>query len=121
MITYHAVGSKNVWPEFEIIIEEESEYNTDIPEDNALSNSLISRNKVDETMNSLMDNFQVLSPVVFHHWDYIAYLSMLFANYIVCEQGDDDKKSWAYFQERIAKAPEQVLRWLIFSKFRMLN
>ncbi|MED6197381.1 hypothetical protein PIB30_055940 [Stylosanthes scabra] len=77
------VGSKNVWPEFEIIIEHESEYNTDIPEDNALSNSLISKNKIDDTMNSLMDSFQ----------------------------GDDDKKSWVYFQERIAKAPEQVLRY----------
>ncbi|KAL1371266.1 uncharacterized protein LOC107487524 isoform X2 [Arachis duranensis] len=79
----HKVGSKNVWPEFEIIIEHESEYNTDIPEDNALSNSLISKNKIDDTMNSLMDSFQ----------------------------GDDDKKSWVYFQERIAKAPEQVLRY----------
>ncbi|XP_057725302.1 uncharacterized protein LOC130940990 [Arachis stenosperma] len=79
----HKVGSKNVWPEFEIIIEHESEYNTDIPEDNALSNSLISKNKIDDTMNSIMDSFQ----------------------------GDDDKKSWVYFQERIAKAPEQVLRY----------
>ncbi|WJX36272.1 hypothetical protein P8452_24169 [Trifolium repens] len=25
--------------------------------------------------------------------------------------GDDDKKSWAHFQEHIAKAPEQVLRY----------
>ncbi|XP_020968594.1 programmed cell death protein 2 isoform X4 [Arachis ipaensis] len=79
----HKVGSKNVWPEFEIIIEHESEYNTDIPEDNDLSNSLISKNKIDDTMNSLMDSFQ----------------------------GDDDKKSWVDFQERIAKALEQVLRY----------
>jgi len=35
---------------------------------------------------------------------------ILFANYIVYEQGDADKKSWASFQECIDKAPEQVLR-----------
>ncbi|RDX84540.1 Programmed cell death protein 2, partial [Mucuna pruriens] len=77
------VGSKNLWPEFEITIEDESEYNRDVSEDNTLANSLISRNRTDDTMNSLMDNFK----------------------------GDDDKKSWASFQERIAKAPEQVLRY----------
>ncbi|XP_027355046.1 programmed cell death protein 2 [Abrus precatorius] len=81
---HHKVASNNVWPEFEIIIEDESEYNRDISEDNnTLANSLISRNRTDDTMNSLLDNFQ----------------------------GDHDKRSWAYFQERIAKAPEQVLRY----------
>ncbi|KAH1232489.1 Programmed cell death protein 2 [Glycine max] len=79
----HKVGSKNLWPEFEISIEDESEYNRDISEENSLANSLISRNRNDDTMNSLMDNFK----------------------------GDDDKKSWASFQERIAEAPEQVLRY----------
>ncbi|XP_061356084.1 uncharacterized protein LOC133300540 isoform X2 [Gastrolobium bilobum] len=79
----HKVGSNNVWPEFEIIIEDESEYNKDKTDDNTLANSLISRNAIDDTMNSLLDNFQ----------------------------GDDDKRSWAYFQERIAKVPEQVLRY----------
>ncbi|CAI8614898.1 unnamed protein product [Vicia faba] len=77
-----SVGNKNIWPEFEII-EDQSECNVDTTEDNTLSNSLISRNRSDDTMNSLMDSFQ----------------------------GDDDKKSWAHFQERIANAPEQVLRY----------
>ncbi|CAL0328650.1 unnamed protein product [Lupinus luteus] len=77
------VGSNNVWPEFEIIIEDESEYNTEISEDNTLANSSILKSRVDDAMNSLMDSFQ----------------------------GDDDKRSWANFQERIAKAPEQVLRY----------
>ncbi|XP_029126437.1 uncharacterized protein LOC114915703, partial [Cajanus cajan] len=79
---YHTVGSKTLWPEFEITIEDESEYNRDISEENTLDNSLISRNRTDDTMNSVLDNFK----------------------------GDDDKKSWASFQERIANAPEQVLR-----------
>jgi len=57
---YHTVGSKNLWPEFEISIEDESEYNRDISEENSLANSLISRNRNDDTMNSLMDNFKVL-------------------------------------------------------------
>ncbi|KAG4979778.1 hypothetical protein JHK82_033029 [Glycine max] len=78
----HKVGSKNLWPEFEITIEDESDYKRDMSEENTLANSLISRNRTDDTMNSLLDNFQ----------------------------GDDDKKSWASFQQCIAKAPEQVLR-----------
>ncbi|KAK7303963.1 hypothetical protein RJT34_14913 [Clitoria ternatea] len=79
----HKVESNNLWPEFEIIIEDESEYNGDMSEDNTSANSLISRNRTDETMNSLLDSFK----------------------------GDDDKRSWANFQERIAKAPDQVLRY----------
>ncbi|KAG4974122.1 hypothetical protein JHK87_030943 [Glycine soja] len=52
-------------------------------EENTLANSLISRNRTHDTMNSLLDSFE----------------------------GDDDKKSWASFRECIAKVPEQVLRW----------
>ncbi|KAG5124295.1 hypothetical protein JHK82_031032 [Glycine max] len=51
-------------------------------EENTLANSLISRNRTHDTMNSLLDSFE----------------------------GDDDKKSWASFRECIAKVPEQVLR-----------
>ncbi|KAK7404693.1 hypothetical protein VNO78_05649 [Psophocarpus tetragonolobus] len=63
-------GGRNLWPEFAIIIEDESEYNTDMCEEN-LANSLITRNKTDDTLNSLLDNFQ----------------------------GDDDRNCWAFFQE----------------------
>ncbi|KAL9324887.1 hypothetical protein ACSQ67_005532 [Phaseolus vulgaris] len=80
----HKVGSKNLWPEFEITIEDETEYNRDVSEENTLSNSLISRNRTDDTMSSIFDDFQ---------------------------GGDADKKSWASFQECIDKAPEQVLRY----------
>ncbi|RZB80058.1 hypothetical protein D0Y65_029989 [Glycine soja] len=65
-----------------ITIEDESEYNRDMSEENTLANSLISRNRTHDTMNSLLDSFE----------------------------GDDDKKSWASFHECIAKVPEQVLR-----------
>ncbi|KAB1223807.1 Programmed cell death protein 2 [Morella rubra] len=52
-------------------------------EENGSANALVSKDKTGDTMKSLLDNFE----------------------------GDDDRKSWASFQERIAKAPQQVLRY----------
>lgn len=75
------VASKTLWPEYEITIEDESEFITSDTDEN--SDSLISRQQMDETVNSLMDSFE----------------------------GDDDKRSWATFEEHLAKAPEQVLRY----------
>ncbi|PPD96424.1 hypothetical protein GOBAR_DD06544 [Gossypium barbadense] len=78
----YAFASKSLWPEYEMKNEHESEYDTEMSGDEEhTDNSLIPRNKVDDTMKSLMDTFE----------------------------GDGDKKSWASFQERIGKAPEQVL------------
>ncbi|XVF06998.1 hypothetical protein REPUB_Repub06bG0099800 [Reevesia pubescens] len=78
------VASKSLWPEYEIKNEHESEYDTEMSEDDEhTNNSLIPRNRIDDTMKSLLDNFE----------------------------GDSDKKSWASFEERIAKAPEQILRY----------
>ncbi|MBA0858858.1 hypothetical protein Goshw_001150 [Gossypium schwendimanii] len=80
----NAFASKSLWPEYEMKNEHESEYDTEMSGDEEhTDNSLIPRNKVDDTMKSLMDTFE----------------------------GDGDKKSWASFQERIGKAPEQVLRY----------
>ncbi|XP_057440552.1 uncharacterized protein LOC130732545 [Lotus japonicus] len=80
----HKVGSSNfMWPEYEIIIGDESESNRDVSEDNTLHNSLILRNRIDDSMDSLMDSFQ----------------------------GTDDQNSWTNFVECIAEAPEQVLRY----------
>lgn len=77
-------ANKSVWPEYEVKNEHESEYDTDMFGDNGHSNNLlVPRERIDNTMKSLLDNFE----------------------------GDGDKKCWAYFQERIAKAPEQVLRY----------
>ncbi|XP_052172160.1 uncharacterized protein LOC127788081 [Diospyros lotus] len=77
------VASKNIWPEYEIVNEDECEYDAEMSEDNGCANSLVSGSRMDETVKSLMDNFE----------------------------GDGDKKSWASFQERISRAPEQVLRY----------
>ncbi|KAK6243927.1 hypothetical protein QUC31_010336 [Theobroma cacao] len=78
------VASKTLWPEYEIKNEHESDYDTEMSgDDGQTNNSLVSRNRIDDSMKSLMDNFE----------------------------GDADKKSWASFQERIANSPEQVLRY----------
>ncbi|KAG9444690.1 hypothetical protein H6P81_016030 [Aristolochia fimbriata] len=77
------VACNTLWPEFEIVNEEESSHDADEPEAGNSATSLLSKGHVDETMNSLMDKFE----------------------------GSDDRKSWASFQERIGKAPQQVLRY----------
>ncbi|CAB4276965.1 unnamed protein product [Prunus armeniaca] len=76
-------ASNNVWPEYKIIQESESSYETDMPDDTVCSNSLVSSNRTDDALMSIAENFE----------------------------GDDDRKSWASFHERIALAPEQVLRY----------
>ncbi|KAM5586858.1 hypothetical protein ABKV19_005673 [Rosa sericea] len=77
------VASKALWPEYKIIQEFESTYDTQMPDDNVNANSMVSRNQMDDGLMSIADNFE----------------------------GDGDKKSWASFQERIDLAPEQVLRY----------
>ncbi|KAB5569485.1 hypothetical protein DKX38_003278 [Salix brachista] len=75
--------SNALWPEYEMINDDESEYDAEVSDYNIPPNSLVSTNKMDDTMNSLLDIFEVNS----------------------------DKKCWASFQQRIARAPEQVLRY----------
>ncbi|XP_009766240.1 uncharacterized protein [Nicotiana sylvestris] len=76
-----SVASNSLWPEYEIAITDECE--DKISDDNGELNSLISSSRVDESIESLIDSFE----------------------------GEDDKKSWASFQERISRTPEQVLRY----------
>ncbi|XP_020586002.1 programmed cell death protein 2 [Phalaenopsis equestris] len=77
-------ASNSLWPEFEIIIEEECTVDTEISEDSrSLSSLALTSSRMDETYQLLSDKFEA----------------------------DTDKKVWASFQERIAKAPEQVLRY----------
>ncbi|XP_022744226.1 programmed cell death protein 2 [Durio zibethinus] len=76
------VASKSLWPEYEMKNEHESEYDTEVSgDDGHVNNSLVSRNRIEDTTKSY--NFEE----------------------------DGDKKCWASFQVRIAKAPEQVLRY----------
>ncbi|XP_042518966.1 programmed cell death protein 2 isoform X2 [Macadamia integrifolia] len=77
------VANKALWTEFEIISEDEDTFNTEASEGNDYSNPVVSKVQLDETMKSLLDTFE----------------------------GNDDQKCWASFQERITKAPEQVMRY----------
>ncbi|KAM1795982.1 hypothetical protein ACFX11_036264 [Malus domestica] len=77
------ISSNNLWPEYKIIQEPESSYDTEMPDDNVGTNSLISSNRMDDGLMSIADNFT----------------------------GDGDRKSWASFHVRIALAPEQILRY----------
>nr|GMD10687.1 programmed cell death protein 2 [Ipomoea batatas] len=64
----------------------------EVSNDHAHSTSLVSASHADETYNSLLESFE----------------------------GDDDKKSWASFQERIMRAPDQVLRYCRYAKAKPL-
>lgn len=75
------VASNTIWPDYEIIQDYEGESDNSI--DDTHDKSMVSASRMDTSVNSLMDSFE----------------------------GDSDKKSWASFQERIARDPEQVLRY----------
>ncbi|KAL9233107.1 hypothetical protein vseg_008143 [Gypsophila vaccaria] len=75
------VASKTLWPEYKILEDFESEFSNSDVDEN--SKSLVTTQKMDETSKSMMDCFEV----------------------------DDDKKSMAVFLARIARAPEQILRY----------
>ncbi|OMO55557.1 Zinc finger, MYND-type [Corchorus capsularis] len=78
------VASRSLWPEFEMKNEHESEYDTDLSEDDRCTdNSLVPSNKIDYSMKSLEKYFEE----------------------------DGEKNSNAVFQRQISKAPEQVLRY----------
>ena len=48
-----------------MINEDESEYDTEISEDNEHANALISKPKKDDAMNSMFSNFEVLTAFLF--------------------------------------------------------
>ncbi|KAL9680824.1 hypothetical protein QQ045_012603 [Rhodiola kirilowii] len=86
MANQRAAAFKHLWPEMEIIQENEDESESD--KDSA-------QNKDDLDSYAPNDRLDDDSTK--------AFMDAL--------EGDDDKKSWATFQERIGKAPEQVLRY----------
>ncbi|MCL7050379.1 hypothetical protein MKW94_009200 [Papaver nudicaule] len=88
-----AVASNFLWPEFEIFNEDETEYEYDTEvSESGYSSSLVLKEQKNETMGAIMRDFE----------------------------GDDDKRSWASFQVRTGKAPEQVLRYTQDSKAKPL-
>lgn len=86
------VASNTLWPQYEIVNEDEPEADTDMSDNNGYANALVSGSQVDEGVKSLLESFE----------------------------GDGDKKSWATFQERVSRAPEQVLRYCRYARARPL-
>lgn len=55
------VASKALWPEYKIIQEFESDYDTQMPDDDVNANSMVSRNQMDDGLMSIADSFEVLN------------------------------------------------------------
>ncbi|XP_042444835.1 programmed cell death protein 2-like [Zingiber officinale] len=80
-----------LWPEYEMVIEDECAFDLEGSEDiSCETSSLVPKHVTDDTYQFLLDKFEA----------------------------DDNKKSWASFQERISKCPSQVLR---YSRDLMVN
>ncbi|BFG28655.1 hypothetical protein CerSpe_149290 [Prunus speciosa] len=47
------VTSNNAWPEYKIMQESESSYDTDMPDDTVCTNSLVSSNRTDDALMSI--------------------------------------------------------------------
>ncbi|KAG6471207.1 hypothetical protein ZIOFF_072308 [Zingiber officinale] len=76
------VACSSLWPEYEIAIEDECAYDAEASEDASYeASSLVTQHVTDDTYQFLLDKFEA----------------------------DDNKRSWASFQERISKCPSQVL------------
>lgn len=55
-----SAACSNLWPEYEIVIEDELAFDTEISEDNSCATALVSKhNKIDETFQLLSDKFEV--------------------------------------------------------------
>ncbi|KAH0855714.1 hypothetical protein HID58_083975 [Brassica napus] len=86
-------ASKSLWKEFVLINEDESEYDTEMSEtDEVAQPMVVSKREVDDQMKSVMKDFE----------------------------GDADKNSWVNFQQRVDKAPEQVVRYCRSSEAKPL-
>ncbi|KAI7990385.1 Programmed cell death protein 2 [Camellia lanceoleosa] len=79
-----ACRHNTIWPDYEIINENECEFDMKMSKDSKYSNSLVFGSGIDELVKSLLDNFEVS------------------------------------FQERIARAPEQVLRYCRYESAKPL-
>uniref|UniRef100_A0A5B6ZF20 MYND-type domain-containing protein n=1 Tax=Davidia involucrata TaxID=16924 RepID=A0A5B6ZF20_DAVIN len=53
------IASKTLWTQYEIINEDECEFDTEMSEDHEYANALVSGNRMDDTFKSLLDNFEV--------------------------------------------------------------
>lgn len=73
----HTVASNSLWPEYEMINEDESEYDTEMSEVNGQTNALVSKTGVDDTMKSLLDSFEVLTVLLIWFEVVSAFMNLL--------------------------------------------
>ncbi|KAK6120169.1 hypothetical protein DH2020_046075 [Rehmannia glutinosa] len=78
-----SAASNSLWPEYEITIEDECDFDEEMSIDNGSVSSLVSRSRTDGSFEKLQTYFK----------------------------GHGDNRSWASFQARISQAPDQVLRY----------
>ncbi|XP_031489920.1 uncharacterized protein LOC116257375 isoform X2 [Nymphaea colorata] len=76
-------ANSSLWEEYEIVNDDESTYDEVDKKEENYESSLVTIGNTTEHLTSLLDKFE----------------------------GDEDKKHWASFQERIARAPDQVIRY----------
>ncbi|KAF4385337.1 hypothetical protein G4B88_026620 [Cannabis sativa] len=106
-----SIACTTLWPELEVIQEDEDEFDTRIPDENGAVSTLLPRNRTDDTIMSLMKEFEVRNAFARQNRILPPQILYLFLTCFVTEQGDDERKSWLSFEERIAWAPEQVIRY----------
>lgn len=63
MFSVCAVASKTLWKEFVLINEDESEYDTEMSENDEIAKPLVSKREVDDQLKSLMNDYEVKSLV----------------------------------------------------------
>lgn len=68
---------------------------------------VVSKREVDDQMKSVMKDFEVTKLLCLHLFLQTAQKWFSVACFV---QGDADKNSWVNFQQRVDKAPEQVVR-----------
>ncbi|CAN0924159.1 Programmed cell death protein 2 [Linum grandiflorum] len=78
-----ATPTKKLWPEYEIVDEDEAEFGEKASDDTENGMALVSANEKDDSMKSVIDGFKA----------------------------DIDKRTFANFEQRRARAPDQVLRY----------
>ncbi|CAN1143243.1 Programmed cell death protein 2 [Linum perenne] len=80
---FHTVPTKKLWPEYEIVDEDEGEFCEKMSDDTENAMSLVSMSEKNDSMKSVIDGFKA----------------------------DIDKRTFANFEQRRARAPDQVLRY----------
>ncbi|XP_039161541.1 uncharacterized protein LOC104431661 isoform X2 [Eucalyptus grandis] len=61
---HHKSASRSLWPEHKIVNEDGAKYDVNVSADLDNTNCLVSRNQMDDSINSLIESFQALIAIV---------------------------------------------------------